>query len=47
MHVRGRIGTADEVASLAAWLLGDDARWVTGQTLGIDGGLGVARPSGA
>ena len=43
LHVRGRIGTADEVASLAAWLLGSDARWVTGQTLGIDGGLGVAR----
>jgi 3-oxoacyl-[acyl-carrier protein] reductase len=47
LHVRGRIGTADEVASLAAWLLGEDARWVTGQTLGIDGGLGVARAAGS
>ncbi len=46
LHVRGRIGTPDEVASLAAWLLSEDAGWVTGQTLGIDGGLGVARSSG-
>ena len=46
MHALGRIGTAAEVASLAAWLLGPDAGWVTGQVYGIDGGLGVARGRG-
>jgi len=46
MHVLGRIGRAEEVASLAAWLLGPDATWVTGQVYGIDGGLGVARAQG-
>ena len=39
MHPLGRIGTADEVASLAQWLLGADASWVTGQVFGIDGGM--------
>lgn len=43
MHALGRIGTADEVASLIAWLTGPDATWVTGQVFGIDGGLGSVR----
>lgn len=43
MHPLGRIGTADEVASLAAWLLGPDAGWVTGRTFATDGGLGRVR----
>lgn len=43
MHALGRLGTADEVASLAEWLLGPDATWVTGQLFGADGGLGTVR----
>ncbi len=39
LHALGRIGEADEVASLLDWLLSTDAAWATGQVLGMDGGL--------
>jgi len=35
----GRVGKADEVASVVMFLCSDDARYVTGQALAIDGGL--------
>lgn len=41
MHALGRIGEPDEVARALAWLLDRDQEWVTGQTIGIDGGLGT------
>jgi len=47
MHALKRIGQPDDVASLIAWLLSDDASWMTGQTIGIDGGLGAVRSRGA
>jgi NAD(P)-dependent dehydrogenase (short-subunit alcohol dehydrogenase family) len=34
----GRIGQADEVAALAAWLLSDEASYATGGVYSIDGG---------
>ncbi|KAF2801406.1 NAD(P)-binding protein [Mytilinidion resinicola] len=34
----GRIGKAEEVASLAAFLLGDESRFITGVAYSIDGG---------
>ena len=43
MHALGRIGRADDVASGIAWLLDPENNWVTGQILGIDGGLGTVR----
>lgn len=38
-HPLKRVGTAKDIAKAAAYLLGDDSSWVTGQILGIDGGL--------
>lgn len=43
MHALGRIGEPEEVASGLAWLLDPAQQWVTGQILGIDGGLGSVR----
>ena len=34
-----RLGVPDDVGSVVAFLLSDDAAWITGQTLTIDGGL--------
>ena len=36
-----RIGTPDEVAAAIAFLASDDASYVTGQTLGVSGGLAM------
>lgn len=44
MHALGRIGRPDDVASGIVWLLDPVNSWVTGQVLGIDGGLGTLRP---
>lgn len=35
----GRLGEADEVASLVAYLMSDDAGYITRQVIGINGGL--------
>lgn len=43
MHVLGRLGTGDDIASAVAWLLDPATSWVTGQILGVDGGLGQVR----
>ncbi|MBE0565913.1 MAG: SDR family oxidoreductase [Krumholzibacteria bacterium] len=43
MHPLGRIGRPQEVASAAAWLLHPDQAWVTGQIIGVDGGLATVR----
>ena len=36
-----RLGRPDEVAAAAAFLASDDATYVTGETLGVSGGLGM------
>jgi NAD(P)-dependent dehydrogenase (short-subunit alcohol dehydrogenase family) len=35
----GRIGQPDEIADAVVWLLSDQARYVTGHTLPVDGGV--------
>ncbi|WP_428391885.1 SDR family oxidoreductase [Lichenicoccus sp.] len=38
-HPAGRVGTAGDVAALAAWLLGPESRFVTGAEFIVDGGI--------
>lgn len=40
----GRYGDLKDAASAAAWLLGDEAGWITGQILSVDGGFTAVRP---
>jgi len=40
----GHHGQADDGAALAAWLLSDEARWINGQIIGVDGGFAAVRP---
>jgi NAD(P)-dependent dehydrogenase (short-subunit alcohol dehydrogenase family) len=39
MHPLGRIGRPEDVAATIQWLLEPDSAWLTGQIVGIDGGL--------
>lgn len=45
MHAIGRIGRPGDVASAISWLLDPENDWVTGQIIGVDGGLGTVRPT--
>jgi 3-oxoacyl-[acyl-carrier protein] reductase len=38
----GRFGSADDVASTVAFLAGDDAGYITGQVIAVDGGMTFA-----
>ena len=40
-HPMGRLGTPDDAAATAAFLLSSQAYWITGQVLGVDGGRGA------
>ena len=39
MHPLGRLGEPEDVARAVCWLLDPQNSWVTGQVLGVDGGL--------
>lgn len=44
MHPLGRLGQPEDVARALFWLLDPAQSWVTGQVLGVDGGLATLRP---
>lgn len=43
LHPLGRLGEPEDVARALAWLLDPEQSWVTGQVLGVDGGLSSVR----
>lgn len=42
-HPLKRVGTAMDIARMAAFLLRDDSSWMTGQVLGVDGGISTLK----
>jgi NAD(P)-dependent dehydrogenase (short-subunit alcohol dehydrogenase family) len=38
-HPLKRIGNVDDMANIAAFLLQEESNWITGQVIGVDGGL--------
>lgn len=44
LHPVGRIGLPGDIARAVCWLLSPEQDWVTGQVLGVDGGLGRVQP---
>jgi NAD(P)-dependent dehydrogenase (short-subunit alcohol dehydrogenase family) len=43
MHALGRLGEPEDVAGAIAFLLSPDASWISGEVLGVDGGLATLR----
>ena len=46
LHALGRVGEPEEVAGAIEWLLDPAQSWITGQVLGVDGGLATVRSKG-
>ncbi|MFM6934313.1 MAG: SDR family oxidoreductase [Flavobacteriales bacterium] len=38
-----RVGTVEDMAAYAALLRSEDASWITGQVIAVDGGLSTLR----
>ncbi len=43
-HPLGRIGNPEDIASMVSYLVSDESSWMTGQVLGIDGGISTLKP---
>lgn len=43
MHALGRAGRPEEIAAAIDFLISSESAWITGQILGVDGGLSSAR----
>jgi NAD(P)-dependent dehydrogenase (short-subunit alcohol dehydrogenase family) len=46
MHALQRLGRPEDVGALAAFLISDEAAWITGQVIGVDGGRSALRTKG-
>ena len=44
MHPIAKIGDSSDIIPVIKWLLSPEARWVTGQTIHVDGGLSTVKP---
>lgn len=44
MHALGRLGKPEDIASAIIFFLSPENNWITGQVLGVDGGLSHIRP---
>lgn len=38
-HPLKRVGEIDDIAAMAEFLLTDESSWITGQVIGVDGGM--------
>jgi 3-oxoacyl-[acyl-carrier protein] reductase len=44
-HPLGKIGQPEDISNLIAFLLAEESGWMTGQVIGVDGGLGKLKTS--
>lgn len=45
-HPLGQIGKPEDIAATAAFLISPEAKWITGQIIHVDGGIGALRQFG-
>jgi len=43
-HPLGRIGRTQDIAEMTNFLLSEKANWITGQIIGVDGGMATLKP---
>jgi NAD(P)-dependent dehydrogenase (short-subunit alcohol dehydrogenase family) len=44
-HPLGRVGESKDIANLTFFLLDPENSWITGQVIGVDGGMGKLKPA--
>ncbi|AMR33963.1 oxidoreductase [Mucilaginibacter sp. PAMC 26640] len=44
-HPLGKIGQPEDISQMIAFLLSNESGWITGQVIGVDGGLGKLKTS--
>jgi NAD(P)-dependent dehydrogenase (short-subunit alcohol dehydrogenase family) len=44
LHPLGRMGEPEDIAHMALFLMSDQASWITGQAIAVDGGFNIGHP---